>query len=386
MASPSRLLLAALLAVACSEAPPRATDASAPDGSAPPDGGAAAFSFLVLGDNQPPGDDCDSPLATPELRAVPLAARSLNPGFVLHLGDMVDMGRVPGAFDQFERCFAPLLEAAPLFPTVGNHELDWGLGAVSYRRYLARQLLRTNPEAGGPGFGQAFPATFERDSARHPDRAQALLLAADTAPSGLTYGTYYAFEHRNAFFVSMEVATRWDINTPRQWLEEQLARARATPGIRHIFVFMHSPVYSTFKAEIGGDSLRPARLAYESLFRKYDVTMVFSGHAHTYDRFLVPDDGMPSQVSPPPTQYRHDGKAVHYLVIGPAGGNYLPGGCAPTPPPRQELSYNYLQARKCGQNMARVSVSGDMLEVQVLGLEGGVGGYRLTEWDRFTLK
>ncbi len=360
-----------------------------PRGSPQIDGnpGTRAFSFVVFGDTHPPADDCLSPLATPELRAFPLAIKGLDPDFLLHVGDLVDMGRVPGAYDQFERCYSLLLQSFPLFPTAGNHDVDWNLGAPSYRRYLERQLFTLNPAVGGRGYPLAFPLTYRDDPARYSDDPKKPVYGGGKLPSGFTFKTYYAFRHRNAYFISFEQTTRWEINTPRPWVEAQLKKARSTPGVRHLFVYMHSPMYSTFKEELGsGDSLLPMRQPYEALFRKYDVTMVFSGHIHAYDRFIVPDDGKMTRASPPPVRYAHDGKGVHYLVLGPAGANYLPNKCAPIPPPREERSYGYLQARGCGHNMVRVMVRGKHLEVEVLGVKGGPADYKVSTWDAFNIE
>ena len=64
------------------------------------------------------------------------------------------------------------------------------------------------------------------------------------------------------------------------WLERELIAARQDPAIRHIFVVMHHPPFSI--SLHGGN--RDLRERWTPLFEKYQVTAVFSGHDHVYER------------------------------------------------------------------------------------------------------
>jgi hypothetical protein len=125
------------------------------------------------------------------------------------------------------------------------------------------------------------------------------------------------------------------------------------------------------------------REAYEPLFREFDVTMVFSGHAHVYDRFWVPDDGHATAGSPPST-YDRDADAVHYVVTG-GGGGPLPG-CSPMPSADGVAGWDYSQARGCGYHVTRVQVEGPRIVVSIVGVSGGSGDYATSVWDTFTIE
>jgi hypothetical protein len=205
-------------------------------------------------------------------------------------------------------------------------------------------------------------------------------------PSGYTFKNYYAFRFRNSYFISMEVGTRWEINTPLPWLEARLSEARAGDGVDHLVVILHHPLYSVYMAEDGGgDSLAPLRRPYEPLFRKYDVTAVFAGHLHIYERFYVPHDGRPTATDKPPASYPHDRQGIHHLTIGPSGSGFVPWLGRDVPPPRQQFSMKYRQGFGRGHNMARVEVDGRKLTITIIGLEGTRRNYTTKVWDRLVI-
>lgn len=343
----------------------------------------SSFSFVVFGDTQPQDNYCE-----PELTAFPRVILALKPDFVLHLGDLMDRGREPRAYQIFAHCYKELLDRLPLFPTVGNHDLDWYLGAGHYRSYLVKQLFSFNPAAFGGWYQAAFGVVFGDDTtdySTNPDSPD----HTHTLPSGVSYKTFYAFRYGSAYFLSFEQGAALEINTPRTWVEKHLKLARADPSIRFIFVLMHHPMYSTLMDEL---YLIRVRAAYEPLFRKYDVTLVLAGHAHAYDRFHVPDDDRRSATSFPPSRYRLGGKAVHYLVSGPAGASYLPGGCDPMPAALKtptdgypQVSASYSQARGCGHNLVRIKVHKARATVDVISVSGDSHNHKTALWDRFEL-
>ena len=123
------------------------------------------------------------------------------------------------------------------------------------------------------------------------------------------------------------------------------------------------------------------RKHYEALFQKYDVTMVFSGHAHLYDRFFVPDDGHQTRQNPPPKTYPHDGKAVHYIVTGGGGGSL--NGCSTL---KKEKSYAFYQKRGCFHHVTRVKVKGKKLEVSIVKVSGSQSSHTTSVYDSFTVQ
>ena len=130
------------------------------------------------------------------------------------------------------------------------------------------------------------------------------------------------------------------------------------------------------------------RAPYEHLFRRFDVTAVFTGHSHVYERFYVPDDGKPTRAEGTPRRcFDQDRKGVHHVTVGPCGSAFIPGDyCRKTPPPREEPSLNYLQGRGCGHNMAQVIVRGGQAHVRIVGYEGKPGAFTTSLWDQFTIR
>ena len=340
------------------------------------------FDFVVIGDTQFSTSSCTSGVS--ERLAVPRAVADLGPTFVIHAGDLMDHGYEDGAYDQFVRCYTPLLDAVPFFPTMGNHDAGSG-GVLRYKAYLEEQLMVRNPAVWGQGYEQDFVLSYEDDPNEYCTSFEDKCFL-DIVPSGVSFETFYAFRHRNAYFISFEQGTRWWSNTPTTWLESHLSRARSDPSIEHVFVYMHHPMYSTRMAESdAGECIGPVRAAYEDLLRRYDATLVFSGHSHVYEHFAVPDDGSPTRQRPHPQVYPHTGEAVHYVVTGGAGGP-LPDGCRHLWDERQEHSYPYSQARDCAYHLTHVRVQGPALQVEVLRVAGDGDDSTLTLMDSFELQ
>ena len=355
---------------------------SMPDASPSVDAGTGAvaepFSFVVFGDNQFSTTSCTSGVA--ERLAVPEAIRELSPTFILHTGDLMDHGYEDGAYEQFESCYRDMLSEIPFFPTMGNHDAGY-VGIQKYKRFLERQLFETNATAFGDGYRDAFQIVYDDDPLEH-SRDFAAPRFRDNVPSGVSFETFYAFRYGNAYFVSFEVGTRWWLNTPREWLEEHLRTARSDPTIEHVFAYLHHPFYSTtMEDDTDGECTAPVRRAYEELMRAYDVTVVFSGHAHLYDRFFVPDDGHATRAMPAPTSYPRGGDAVHYLVTGGGGGPLNP--CNPE---REQTSYGYAQARMCDYHATHVLVDGPNLTIRVVGVRGSGATHDTWIEDEFRIE
>ncbi|MBM4395413.1 MAG: metallophosphoesterase [Deltaproteobacteria bacterium] len=338
---------------------------------------AVAFSFAVYGDTQFATASCTSGI--PERLAVPKALAALDPAFVMHTGDLVDHAYEDGAYENFRTCSEPMLAAVPFFPTSGNHDMG-SAGILKYRAFLEDQLAYRNPAVHGPGYDDAFEVWYGDDPATYSESFDA---PGDKSkvPSGVSFETFYAFRHANSYFVSFEQGTRWWTNTPKAWVEKHLAAARADPTIDHVFVWLHHPFYSTVMADTAdGECMEPVRKHYEALFRKYDVTLVFSGHAHLYEHFEVPDAGGVTRADPHPTTYSHDGTAIHYIVTGGGGG---PLNKCPTA--LKETSWDYFQGRACAYHVTHVKVDGKSLSVEIVKVSGSGTSWTTEVIDSFAL-
>ncbi len=113
--------------------------------------------------------------------------------------------------------------------------------------------------------------------------------------------------------------------------------------------------------------------------------MVFGGHTHVYEHFVVPDDSQATRARPSPVSFAHDGKAVHYLVTG-GGGGPQPNSCATLWDERQEHSYDFSQARGCAYHFTWVHLHGDVLEVEVIAVDGDAQAYSLSTLDSFSIE
>jgi hypothetical protein len=192
----------------------------------PPEPGQPHFSFAVLGDTR------SNPAVHSAIVARIAAAR---PDLVLHTGDLVDDGNIDREWDEFLKIEAPLMQVAPLYPALGNHE-----GGA--QRYF--QIFKL------PGNGQWY--AFDYADARF------IILKADAyIPGAFAPGT-----------------------DQRAWLEAQLAGAAG----RWIFVSFHVPVHTSFAEDPSEVNLRKD---LASLFEKYKVTAVFNGHIHSYERVIA---------------------------------------------------------------------------------------------------
>lgn len=344
------------------------------------------FSFVVFGDNQFATDSRTS--GVPERMALPRVVLDLKPNFLLHTGDLMDHGYDQDAYKRFVEYYHHMLNTIPFFPTMGNHDAARG-GILRYKSYLDEQLKTRNPAVGGASFSRNSELWLDDDPTPYAQsfKDSSRSRSQPDLPTGVSFKTFYAFRFWNALFISLEQGTRWWANTPRSWLERHLKSARLNPAIKHIIVFMHHPMYSTTmregppdpQAPSSGECIQPVRALYEPLFRTYDVSMVFSGHAHLYDRFYVPDDGHPTRSAPAPASYAHNGTGIHYIVTGGGGGPLNRGSW------REELSHGFLQRRLCAYHVIQVQVTGAGIRVNVHRVGGNAEAPTHELFDTFEL-
>jgi ubiquitin len=144
---------------------------------------------------------------------------------------------------------------------------------------------------------------------------------------------------------------------------------------------MHHPFYSTTMPEnASGECIAPVRQHYEALFRKYDVRLVFSGHAHLWEHFHVPDNGQATKADPHPASYVGDGNSIHYVVTGGGGGPL--NSC---PSPKKELSLSFWQGRFCAFHVTQVKVDGKKLTVSAIKVTGSASSYKTEVADSFAI-
>lgn len=148
-------------------------------------------------------------------------------------GDLVSTGLHRDEWDELWQNSGEVFRYKPLMPIPGNHDSQDGLGAEMY------QNMFSLPENG---------------------------------PSGLPNEMTYAFNYQDALFVMIDAT----LSVPAQtaWLEQKLKTSKS----KWKFVFFHFPPYNFVEPY---DEIRSE---WCTLFDKYHVDMVMSGHMHYYLR------------------------------------------------------------------------------------------------------
>jgi 3',5'-cyclic AMP phosphodiesterase CpdA len=260
--------------------------------TAPPIGKDVPFSFVVLGDSRN---------GIEQHRRVVERMSQEVPDFVLGTGDMVDEGYRQDEWQQFFDVENQMLRDNVYFPALGNHDRQGkGRTADTYRAYFSV------PENGG-------------DTER-----------------------YYAFTYASARFLVLDSNEySFALTDQTSWLERELIAARQDAAIRHIFVVMHHPPFSI---SLHGGA-RDLRERWTPLFEKYQVSAVFSGHDHVYERA--------------------ENAGIRYFVSGGAGAPLYPRRPKPNPVDAEavkkfERVLHYL----------RVTVTGNRIEVTAIRADG----------------
>lgn len=226
------------------------------------------FSFLAFGDS---GSGSEEQLE--------LAARmeAFNPGFVLHLGDMVESGLDADADAQFFRPYAGLLSRAPFFLTLGNHDYGKDMRTDAGKGFLKANYVpyHSTPLTGMPPHYYFF------------DVANARFFVLDT----------------NAFYGARFAPDLKPGSKQYKWLDHFLSKTDKTWK----FVVMHEPVYSTGAHAMPEEQLK----ALEPLLLKHGVDVVFQGHDHDYERTAPVKEGLPDEEN-----------GIVYVTLG-GGGSTL---------------------------------------------------------------
>lgn len=89
-----------------------------------------------------------------------------------------------------------------------------------------------------------------------------------------------------------------------EWLEQEMQKPEWT-NARYRLVAFHHPPFTSLWDNPGYDGDPLLRALAVPLFQKHGADVILNGHAHSYER-LDTD--------------RHDGRKVHYIILGGAGG------------------------------------------------------------------
>ena len=187
-----------------------------------------------------------------ERLAVIEALAGERPAFIVNTGDLVSAGSDRADWRRFHEENQPIFSRKiPYFPGLGNHEYMWDSKAGLENYFAFFPDLR-----GRRWYDLRFPPV--------------LLLVLDSN------------------FGELDAA---QVDAQDRWLSEALAAAEKDEAIRHVILACHHAPFTN--SVIHGDS-RDVQ-AHFLARRSPKVHVVFTGHVHSYERFLV--DGVQCVVS-----------------------------------------------------------------------------------------
>ncbi len=243
-----------------------------------PEGEDSRFAFAVIGDS---GRGRKNQLAVAAL------LERLKPDLMLHTGDVVYPSGEERHYDR--RFFVPygrLLKEVPIFPVLGNHDLERGNGAAYLNNF---HLPRNDPRG---------------------------------------TGRYYSFDWGNAHFVALncELYHEDSSGNPEEqkaWLERDLRETHQPWKI----VYFHRPIYSSSKH--GSDER--IREDLEPVLIRQGVDLVFSGHDHAYERtrpisgvtYVLSGGGGKGLYPAGRSEWTAFSKSTHHAVVVRIDGEHL---------------------------------------------------------------
>jgi len=230
-----------------------------------------SFMFAVFGDSRGVSGDSTPYHNRHKAQCDHIATK--KPGFVLHLGDMVNEGSVENDWVEFFNCEQNLSKSTVIMPVLGNHEVQPG-GQPYYYYFDLYNEGTVVPNNGMAGKG---PRT-------------------------------YSFDYGNTHHI---IVSSYQVNKTdeRNWIEADLAAAATNPKIDWIFAYMHKAVYTSGPSsavDTDGQKL------WVPLFEQYGVDIVFGAHWHFYERSYPLKEGL--IVSPE--------EGVLYITSALAGGPF----------------------------------------------------------------
>jgi len=188
--------------------------------------------------------------------------------------------------------YPDIISRTATWPTLGNHEM----GMAPIDACLLAALRRCDEGPVVMPFGgiseSSDPASYDSDGSG-PDGAGPPYFAIFSLPTqgeagGVASGTeqYYAFDHGNVHVVSLDSQLSNRDATQRaamrDWLVDDLTQNRLDWTI----VIFHHPAYS--RGENHDSDLEQAevdmRETFAPVFEDHGVDVVYSGHAHSYER------------------------------------------------------------------------------------------------------
>lgn len=182
--------------------------------------------------------------------------------------------------------YTDLLAQTPLWPTIGNHEMGAG-------KAFGIPIRGTSV--------QSDPATYDDNDDATEESGMPYLdifsLPTKGEMGGVASGTeqYYSFDHGNLHIVSLDSQLSARDDTQRVAMREWLISDLDANRLDWTIVIFHHPPYTKGKnhdsddadTRFGGLLDLPQyhmRKEFTPIFDEYGVDVVYSGHAHSYER------------------------------------------------------------------------------------------------------
>jgi predicted phosphodiesterase len=214
------------------------------------------------------------------------AVRRCRPSAVFRVGDLVDDGNDPRQWKAFRRINTALLKETKYYPALGNHEKD------------------------SPLYFKEFPELHNR--------------------------RWYAVDHEGIHFIVLDSNSDLKPGSAQyRWFLSDLKRL--PDRIKFRIVIFHHPLFSAGERAQDEQNLREVLL---SLFQRYRVCVVFTGHDHCYERLMVDD--------------------ISFIITG-GGGSRLIQRTQPSP---------HLIKLIKEHHFCLLSREGDLLRVNVINVDG----------------
>jgi hypothetical protein len=272
---------------------------------------AEIFKFLVMADSQ------SRDYGVWRKTLAEARAAHTDAAFLIVLGDLVDVGQDYSEWENWFSAAEGVLETLPIMPLPGNHE------SYTLERRFSRPLY--------------FTAQFA---------------LPDNGPPELR-GQVCSFDYGDVHLVMLDSQEGEQarfvpdlLEQQRSWLEADLSATTK----KWKLAFIHRPLYGNKPNGINENILR----AFEPIFDKHQVEVVFTAHDHVYARSGPFHAGKPAEPPQPGT--------VH-VAAGRSGTKTYPNLTA--------NSWNTVFHNPTDQpNYLIVTVAGGMLRVGAVGLDG----------------
>jgi acid phosphatase type 7 len=265
--------------------------------------GPGPVSFLVFG---------DSGTGSEEQRLLAGRMEQEKASLTLHTGDIVYPN---GGYSEQQAFYFDiywrLMARMPFFPSLGNHDYETHNGEP----YFAAHFLPT-----------------------------------ETVPPNAR-GRYYSFDWGGAHFISLDTnpptaGSPSALDEMLAWLESDLANSRAFWRI----AYFHQPPFASGHHENSpGQIMARSRIA--PILDRYNVSLVFNGHEHSYQRTFPMRGGEPA----------YSGPGTVYITTGGGGAALYPV------PPRPAIAFSQSE-----HHFVRAVVEGSQLRLTALNAAGRV--------------